>query len=100
MGAPWADRAYRPGAIVEVVLPTGLPGPRQQHIEAEDVIEDPLVRHPMHAFGFSGNGPALPGMTSEGASAVRKGSPQIRPIHADGASSMTLTQRSPLALTK
>ena len=42
----------------------------------------------------------LPGKTFRGASVVRHGSPQIRPAHGIWTSSMTLIQRSPLALTK
>jgi hypothetical protein len=37
---------------------------------------------------------------SEGASTARKGSPQTQPAQGTGASSMTQSQRRPLALTK
>ena len=37
---------------------------------------------------------------SEGASTARKGSPQTQPAQGTGASSMTHSQRRPLALTK
>jgi hypothetical protein len=36
----------------EWCIPQDYQGLVSRTFEAEDVIEDPLVRHPMHAFGF------------------------------------------------